>query len=315
MVGIIILDYNNAKDTISCIESVMTYTIEGTYKIIVVENGSNETTVLKMSEYVTGSHNGKIYSYEKESPVDLGRISLLISCTNDGYAEGNNKALRWLEQDDSIETVLILNNDILFIEDIVSPLLKIKRDISDCGIISPLLVKKDGREIDYNCARHDYKKMQFFWEYLFSFKDFLGIISRFEYKKKYLLNTPSLLKEKYFDIELPSGSCMMIDKDLFKSIGYFDNHTFLYFEENILYQKLKEDNRKNYLVPGLKCIHLGASTSKKVSSMFTMRCQMKSTAYYLRAYRHDPVMAAYVNTMSNLTIFKIWVQERLRKMS
>ena len=221
-------------------------------------------------------------------------------------------ALRCMERDNTIDTILILNNDILFTEDIISPLRDIKKKIQNCGIISPLLMKKDGKSIDYNCARHDYKKMQFFWEYLFSFKNFFGIIERFEYQKKYLLNNPSLLSEPFFEIELPSGSCMMIDKKLFQDIGYFDNHTFLYFEENILYRRLLSVGKKNYLVPSLKCIHLGASTSRKVSSMFTMKCQMRSTSYYLNTYRNAPILACYVSIMSNLTVFKIWIQEKIR---
>lgn len=311
MVGIIILDYDNASDTINCIKSVEKYTPKGMYKIIVVENGSNDSTLSQISTFIK-EEGGQVYQEKEPIPTSLPAISLYISKTNDGYAEGNNKALRLFEKDESIDKILILNNDILFVENIISSLERIMMQIPDCGIISPLLVKKDGVSIDYNCARHDYKKMQFFWEYFFSFKDFFGIISKYEYHKKYLLNNPSLISKDYFEIELPSGSCMMIDKQLFKSIGYFDNHTFLYFEENILYRKLLSIGRKNYLVPSIRCIHLGASTSKKSSSMFTMRCQMKSTSYYLRQYRKAPIMARYVDIMSYLTIFKIWIQETIR---
>jgi len=312
MVGIIILDYNNASDTMNCINSVMVNTPEGVYKIMVVENGSNDSTLSQMTEFINNQNEGRVYREESAVPNNMPKISLLLSPTNDGYAEGNNKALRCMERDNTIDTILILNNDILFTEDIISPLRDIKKKIQNCGIISPLLMKKDGKSIDYNCARHDYKKMQFFWEYLFSFKNFFGIIERFEYQKKYLLNNPSLLSEPFFEIELPSGSCMMIDKKLFQDIGYFDNHTFLYFEENILYRRLLSVGKKNYLVPSLKCIHLGASTSRKVSSMFTMKCQMRSTSYYLNTYRNAPILACYVSIMSNLTVFKIWIQEKIR---
>ena len=310
MVGIIILDYNNASDTINCIESVVKYTTKGKYKVIVVENGSNESTLSQISPFIK-ERGGMVFHEQESISALLPAISLFISKTNDGYAEGNNKALRLFEKDETIDKILILNNDILFVEDIIPSLEKTMAKIPGCGIISPLLLKKDGVSIDYNCARHDYKKMQFFWEYLFSFKDFFGIIGKYEYHKKYLLNTPSLISKDYFDIELPSGSCMMIDKELFKRIGYFDNHTFLYFEENILYRKLLSVGRKNYLVPSIRCIHLGASTSKKSSSMFTMRCQMNSTAYYLKTYRNAPIMARYVGIMSYLTIFKIWIQQSL----
>lgn len=313
MVGIVILDYNNAQDTINCIESVVSHTKNEDYKFVVVENGSKKTTEDEIRTFVEEHFDSAQVIGDEGSPVvKLPRMTLLLSKTNDGYARGNNKALRLLDKDDEIDAILILNNDILFTEDIVTPLYGYLRRLPACGIISPLLTKKNGIDIDYNCARKDYKKMQFFWEYLFSFKDFFGVISRYEYEKCYLLNNPNLVDSEYFQMELPSGSCMMIDKTLFRNIGYFDEGTFLYFEENILYRKLLAKNKKNYLIPRLHCIHLGASTSRKSSTMFTMNCQMKSTSYYLRKYRNAPFLAAFVDVMSYVTKLKIRIQSLWR---
>ena len=310
MVGIVILDYNNAADTINCIESVVSKTRKGTYKLVVVENGSKQEVVDEMKCYAEKRFSSEdiIICDESCQATKLPLITLLVSKTNDGYAKGNNKALHILSNDEEIDAIMILNNDILFTEDITMPLYGYLRKLPGCGIVSPLLKRKDGLGIDYNCARKDYKRGQFFWEYLFSFKDLFGIIAKYEHEKCYLLNNPKLLEKEYFEMELPSGSCMLIDKKLFSDIGYFDEGTFLYFEENILYRKLLLANKKNYLIPSLSCIHLGASTSKKISSMFTMSCQMKSTAYYLRKYRKANLLAAYVDVMSYMTTFKIWLQ-------
>lgn len=311
MVGIVILDYNNEEDTIKCIASVVKNTVNADYKMVVVENGSRETTIQAVAHYL--KHNYKEYTIIEEKNATgaiASRFTLLISQTNDGYAEGNNKALRLFDNDDTIDTILILNNDILFTADIIPSLSAFLNSHPDCGIVSPLLVKANEVDIDYNCARHDYKTMQFFWEYLFSFKNLFGIISKYEHEQKYLLNNPDLAKQDSFEIELPSGSCMMMNKAVFRDIGYFDNHTFLYFEENILYRKMLKAGKRNFLIPTIKCIHLGASTSKKSSSLFTMKCQMKSTAYYLRAYRNAPLAALYVEVMSYLTKLKLWIKEK-----
>ena len=309
MVGIVILDYNNASDTINCIESVVSYTKEGTYKLFVVENGSNEETVNEIKAFVsTGFVDNIILGDDSCYVGKLPQITLLISQRNDGYAKGNNKALHILDKDEEVDSILILNNDILFTEDIITPLLGYLRKLPDCGIVSPLLRTKDDSNIDYCCARKDFKKVHLILEYLFSFKDFCGIISKYGRERCYLIKNPELKEREYFEMELPSGACMMMDKALFRNIGYFDEGTFLYFEENILYRKLLAKNKRNYLIPRLHCIHLGASTSKKSSTMFTMDCQMKSTAYYLRNYCHSPFLAMYVKMMSNLTKFKIWIK-------
>lgn len=309
MVGIVILDFNNAEDTINCIDTVVKYTSKGTFKIVVVENGSNEETVNRMKNYTrTRFDTSQILTDSDASIFPMPFITLLNSKTNDGYANGNNKGLRLLEKDDEVDAILILNNDILFVEDIITPLLSYLQEKSDCGIVSPLLMKKDGVSIDYCCARHDYKKMHFFWQYLFLFVDFHGLISSF-YKEMDILNDSSQLEKDYVEIELPSGSCMLINKSVFKSIDYFDSNTFLYFEENILYRKLLNVGKKNYLVPHVKCIHIGASTSRKSSSLFTISCQMKSTAYYLRKYRNAPFLATYVDIMSYIIKLKIRLKD------
>lgn len=44
----------------------------------------------------------------------LKKVSFLISGTNDGYAQGNNKGLALAYADSEIDEILILNNDILF---------------------------------------------------------------------------------------------------------------------------------------------------------------------------------------------------------
>ena len=67
-------------------------------------------------------------------------------------------------------------------------------------------------------------------------------------------------------IELPSGSCMLVKKDVFAAIGNFDPATFLYYEENILYRKLLKLKLGNYIATGLRCVHPGAATMAKSPS-------------------------------------------------
>lgn len=312
MVGIVILDYNNASDTINCFESIKKYSPKGAYKIIIVENGSTATTNNTIIKFL--SENRINYDLIDDHACAEGILSdttLIISKKNDGYAEGNNKALRLFDKDDDINKIMILNNDILFIEDIISQLSMKMDTIADCAIISPLLLKQDGHTIEYCCARKDYSMPQFFFEYLFSFVDVFGIISLFEKKRRLLQKNPELLKCERIEVELPSGSCMMINKSLFREIGYFDKNTFLYFEENILFSKIKALGKRNYLIPKQKCIHLGASTSKNSSSLFLMKCQMQSTEYYLRYYRHSPFWAKYVKFMAKFTVLKFKIKDTI----
>ena len=92
------------------------------------------------------------------------------------------------------------------------------------------------------------------------------------------------MQQELVEIELPSGSCMLISKSLMQEIEGFDSHTFLYYEEDILYYKLKKKAKKNYLNTKCKCVHLGACSTSKTPSAFALTKQFESSIYYLENY-------------------------------
>ena len=313
--GIIILNYDNSSDTINCIESVERYNT-APVKYIVVDNGSTNPAVIEdIDGYLEKKFSADYMKYYDKGQLlrCLPKVCFLISPTNDGYARGNNKGLMLAENDASISDILILNNDILFTEDIIPQLLEVRKEMLSPGLISPLLLKKDGKSIDYTCARNDYSRAQYFFQYLLLFVDLFGLLTFFAKKQNLLETNPLLMKKKFFAIEMPSGSCMLINKLLFKQIGYFDPHTFLYFKENILFRKIKKTGNYNYLVPWLNCIHLGASTSKKSPTSFTMKCHIDSNEYYLHNYNKSHFLEFFISKMKYVVMLKIKILSFLRK--
>ncbi len=298
-VGIVILNYNNSQDTMNCFQSVVEKnTIP--VKFIIVDNGStdNSATILDnfFSKEILGISYKKIIHADNVSLNNLPEISLVISKKNEGYARGNNKGLQYAYADDSIDNILILNNDILFIEDILPELLNQLRSITNCGIISPILLKKDLKTIDCNCARKNVTVGQLIRKNFFHYLYQIGILKNND--DRYILKNTSQ-NQTLVKIELPSGSCMLIRKDLLKNIGSFDPNTFLYYEENILYVKMKAMGKSNYLLRSKHCVHLGASSTKKISNISIMREEMKSEAYYVRNYTHLSLCLYYLYIFSN----------------
>lgn len=292
--AIIILNYNNASDTINCIESVERFN-SAPIKYILIDNGSNKDCVDKLREYVAGKFNSNFAIYGDNETISqtLPYFSFIISRTNDGYAKGNNKGLYLAEQDDEISDILILNNDILFVEDIISDLKEKLYSLNDVAIVSPVLYKKNFTEIDYNCARRILTLKQRFIIWGLLYIDFFKIITKIR-NSTFILSCNMLQNEREaIEIELPSGSCMLIKKSLFKEIAYFDPNTFLYSEEDILYSKIKKLNKRNFLDLKVKCVHLGASTTKKSPSNFTLRCAMNSNLYYIKNYTDANLMYVF----------------------
>lgn len=287
MVGVVILNYNNVEDTLDCLESIMQFNTYPT-KIVIVDNGSTKTEVVteidtRLSVKYTGRYM-KLWEGE-QAPDRLADITLLVSLHNDGYAQGNNKGLNLLYRFPDIRNVMILNSDILFVEDIIGRLVGDLQSVPDAAIVSPVLYKRDLQGIDYNCARKSTPLGDLFLEYMFLFHDTLNILSTRRKRRNLLWGKELPLDEPLVEIELPSGSCMMADKEFFKSIGSFDPNTFLYNEENILWAKISRLGKKNYLDTRLKCIHLGATTiENKAASDFILDCSIESNQYFLKHY-------------------------------
>lgn len=284
--GIVILNYNNVSDTINCINSVETFNTSA-IKYIIVDNGSKTECVEDLLSFFQDRFYSRFKVFSENDSIGdstLPYLSFVCSKTNDGYAKGNNKGLFLANQDDDIDNIMILNNDILFVADIIPGLIEKLDTLKDAAIISPVLYKKDLSGIDPNCARKILTLKQRFIIYSLLYIDIFKIITKIR-NRTFLLTEENLdFSVNDIEIELPSGSCMLIKKSLFRTIDYFDPGTFLYYEEDILYSKIKDLHKRNYLDLHLKCIHLGASTTVKSPSAFILKCAIDSNLYYIKNY-------------------------------
>ncbi len=274
--------------------------------MIVVDNGSRADehhVLLDVVAEVCG--DGFLHLEADEQSVNgrgvLPEVTVLSLTKNVGYARGNNAGLILAYDDPEVTDVMVLNNDILFTSDIIPKLLEARKPLKDCAIISPLLYRRDCRGFDINCARRNvtvgqlirHNFLHFWWR-------LRGTEEMRVNAGRYMLN--QYKPEQYpelMPIELPSGSCMLIDKELFKRIDSFDPHTFLYFEENILYCKLKERGLQNYLYTPARCIHLGAATtSTRTPGKFLVRTGLDSERYYVKRYSKAPMTQQCIYRLS-----------------
>lgn len=308
----IILNYNNYEDTINCIESVEKYN-SAPIKLIVVDNGSKRHgTVEAIDNYLSVRYADRYHRIDENSELtELPYMTFVVSNTNDGYACGNNKGLKFVARDNTVNRVMILNNDVLFVEDIIRRLIDYQDSLQKCAIISPVLYKKGMEGYDLNCARLNHKNWELILTYLFNFRNIFGILKHSEHRRYLLLKEHE--KSALLEVELPSGSCMMFRKSLMDQITIFDPHTFLYFEENILYKQICKIGCKNYVAMDLKCIHLGASSTSKSSNTFIARVGMKSVEYYFRSYCNLTLVQNIVWKIARTNFkFKLFIQDIIK---
>lgn len=305
MLGIIILNYNNDTDILRCINSLVQHTDMSQVKLLIVDNGSKEVISKKIECFLLSNFSECRCFNHNDRPQALSSVNYIRLQSNIGYARGNNVGLKMLFEDADVNDVLIVNSDILFEEDVVTPLVSKLYEVPNVGSISPMLYNLNG-EIDYCCARknYDHLDLTLTFSYLFS-KKYRQRISERYILKQY----PELITKELVEIELPSGSCMLFKKDVLRDIGGFDENTFLYYEESILFKRLCKQGKKNYLMPSVNCIHLGgATTTTTKTPYFLKRCNYESMIYYCKTYEHlNKFQLFYIMLTGNLVMFRLWL--------
>ncbi len=120
---IIILQYNNSKDTINCLDSVLSLNYPN-FEILVVDNHSDTEHLAKVEKFI----NSRADSH----------IKLQISESNLGYSGGNNLGIKYALENDA-DYIWILNNDTSVEINSLLKLVEAGEKNQKIGILSPIL--------------------------------------------------------------------------------------------------------------------------------------------------------------------------------
>ena len=295
--GIVILNYNNAKDTIACLRSLYATTAADKIRTVVVDNGSRSVVVEELRAFIS--------EY-------IPSATLLALEKNLGYANGNNEGCKLLYADPEVDYIAILNNDTLLLEDFVTPLRAAIESTPDAALVSPLLLRADGNSIDYNCARRAPKLSEIMANWALLHRNWFGWLTKINNRSSML---PERICGQRTAVELTSGSCFVVKKSLFEELGGFDSGTFLYYEENILWEKIRQRNLKNYLDCSVRLIHLGAATtSTQATSLFVAKCLVHSTRYFIKNFTNAGlVYRAVMELFYALYLLKMRIKPLIRR--
>lgn len=282
--ALIILNYNGCADTLACVRSVLDHN-SAPVKFVIVDNASRPEQRQALQEGLSDIFGERLHVAVPGETVLKSDATLILNAENSGYARGNNVGLEAAYACEEVEYAMILNNDVLFVEDIIPQLITKLDSLPKCAIISPLLFKGvDLKEYDYNCARLGERVTEMIGKnFLHYWRRFRKLSSQQVYPHRYLLNNCTQTTGE-IEIELPSGSCMLVRKSVMREIGSFDPNTFLYYEENILSAKIKSLGMKNYLSLDQRCVHLGAVTTSSSAGVYINKIRMASQRYYVHHY-------------------------------
>ena len=222
--GIIILNYNNAADTIECVESVLQSNVSG-FKICVVDNASTDDSWQVLNDWL---NEKKPRPVPKSSPLvnlqnsDISNyllrkkeVSIIKAEKNLGYAAGNNIGIKYLENKYLPSYFWILNNDTVVTNDSLSTLLS---KINGQGGNQALLIN----QMLMHYAEPN--KVQ-----ALGGKLIRPWLSSEHIGENLLMDKISEIKTD--DIQYPVGASLFFNRDYFEKAGFMDEGYFLYYEE------------------------------------------------------------------------------------
>lgn len=216
-------------------------------------------------------------SIEKVEAKFGNKIKIIKNKTNLGFAGANNQGAAMA----SGEFLVFLNSDTIIQDNFLSKCAKILSDNSEIGIISPRLKLPNGEN----------QKA--------SFGKFPTLYSLLTQKTK---NEPQINNQADFHLsDWVSGCALMISQKLFKELGGWDDHFFLYYEDIDICKRATLQGYKSAIALKTSIIHLGGQ-SLEISSK-KKNIYYQSQDYYFRKYYNS--LTCLVIKMARFIYLKI----------
>lgn len=277
-VSVIIVNYNDAKDTEKYVKKISKY--ETIDRIVVVDNLS--TT---------------IGAFEKLKELEDSKVTVIQSERNGGYDYGNNFGAKYLEsQNEEYDYIIISNPDIEITEEAIKHCLDVIDKDDKIAVIAPRMFNKDNKPI----RRSSWKMRTFLLDVVHSTRIlellFYKILRSGEYNEKDYQND-------ILEVEAISGAFFIIRNKVLKEVNYLDENVFLFYEEDILAKKLSDKNYKTISLNSEKFIHYESQTIGKTFNYYKkMKRLYKSKIYYHKNY--NKINSVQVFVFSILNIFR-----------
>jgi len=251
-ISIVILNWNGWKFTVKCIHSLrkIDYPV---YDIIIVDNASNDESILKIIEYCSKEQiEVEIYDADEKGvrvnkfniPIKKNKRFIIIkNDRNYGFSGGNNIGINFAIRFLKPKYILLLNNDTTVDKNFLGELVKVAESDDKIGSVQPKIIWALNKKL-LDSAGLEYSRNGFAFD--------IG-----KYEPEYLYN-------KLEEVFGSCGASAMYRCEALVDVAvegeYFDKSFFAYYEDVDLAFRLRWAGWKVVYVPSAIVYHYRGAT-------------------------------------------------------
>jgi len=289
-VPVIILNWNRSDLTISLVKNISNVENEVALRFIVVDNASSSEYRNMLIEFANINNWSIATETElQDSCLKTNQHILLLLDKNYGYAKGNNFGLK-LARKLGYKCALISNNDVVVEKPVLKRLILAFNELESIAVVGPRIYGPNGER------QGPYSKPNLY--HYFFYPVFIPILWPMKKLVKKILSKKSISKKDEGTTRYCyrlTGCFMLMDLDVIEKVGWFDENTFLYAEEDILAEKLERVGYKMAYVDSVYIKHMHGQSTQKLGNKSRLLQQLNAELYYFRRYRgYGPIKLALV---------------------
>ncbi len=210
----VIVTFNSENYIRKCLDSIKLY--EPNTSIVVVDNVSIDRTIEILSTY--------------------DNLQILRNKKNIGFGKANNLGIK-LAIDNGADYIYLLNHDAFLCQSITSSLIDDFNNFDSYGVLTPLQININERELETNFERFLY---------------YQGVLSTFLGDMLFKGSVEGIYEVNFFQ-----AASWFIKVDVLKKVGLFNPIFFHYGEDNEFLNRLHYHGFKSGINPNIKIVHEG----------------------------------------------------------
>ncbi len=274
----IIINYNDFPSTKRLLENVKEY--KSLAKVLVVDNHSSDD------------------SYQQLQHLKNNRIEIYQTKENKGFAYALNEGAKYIKKTYPACDIIFSNADIIIYSDQNVKELQQLLNKHHFGILAPVV--------------YEQQKLNRGWHLLTPKQEILTnlpVIGK-KFLQKYKTYQEEAYNQEITIVDVVSGCFFLMSSEVLEEAGYFDENTFLYYEENIMAQKLKDLGKQEAIANNITIIHdHSVSIDRSIRSIEKFKILKQSQYYYEKTYNQaTKKQLRYLKLTANLTKLTLYLR-------